>query len=236
MILFRRTDSAGQSGGSGARGDAGSVIGEIADGDAGESLVDMHAEVLLTIATEAYGVVVAEYLFNAIDESTVGHLQLAQNAVAANHQLRLTDYRLHLGKRLLQIPHKIHTARPPQDKTLLDSAEQSQATVGADLLNRAHIVRTIDQDPHRLLRKAHGVEAMHVRSNESSIPLGGRQAVDLPDDPMFGIRRRDHDPLVRENKMLGLEYPEQHERGDQGPDSAIRMEAAVGIHLGSSKI
>src|SRR5450631_732791 len=136
MILFRRADSAGQSVRSRAWGGACSVIGEITDGNAGERLVDMHAEVLFAIAAEPYCIVVAEYSFNAIDEPTMGHLQFAQNTVAANYQLRLADCAMYLGKRLFEIPHEIHTARTPQHQTLFNGAKESQAAVGVDLLDR----------------------------------------------------------------------------------------------------
>ena len=72
-------------------------------------LVDMHAEVLLAITAETNGVVVEEHLFNAIDESTFGHLQLAQDA---HDQLWIADCSPYAGKRLLQIPDKINTAGP----------------------------------------------------------------------------------------------------------------------------
>ena len=95
--------------------------------DASEGLVDMHAEVLLAIAAETNGVVVAEHLFNPIDESTFCHLQLAQDAVAAHDQLWIADCSPYAGKRLLQIPDKINTAGPPQNDALLDGAEEGQA-------------------------------------------------------------------------------------------------------------
>jgi hypothetical protein len=55
----------------------------------------MHTAVLLAIATETYGIVVAEYLFHAIDKSTLSHLQLAQDAVVTDYQLGLADLRLY---------------------------------------------------------------------------------------------------------------------------------------------
>ena len=160
----------------------------------------------------------------------LGHLQLPQDAVAANYQLRLADCRMYLGKRLFEIPHEIHTPRAPQNKTLLDSTEEGQTTVGVDLLNRADIVRAIDDDHYRLLRKARGVKTLHVGPHESSVALGRRPAVDLTDDPMFGIRRCDHDPLVRGNKVLRLEYPKRNLCSDQGQGGAIGVEATVRIY------
>src|SRR5665647_1396954 len=229
MILFRRATSAATAGCSSPEGGDCSVMDRLAYGDASEGLVDMHAEVLLAIAAETNGVVVAEHLFNAIDESTFGHLQLAQDA---HDQLWIADCSPYAGKRLLQIPDKINTAGPPQNDALLDGAKEGRAAVGVGLLDRANIVRSTDQHQYRLCCKSSGVETLHVRPDELGVALGGRSAIDLKNDPPLSVRRRYHDPPLSGDKVLGLECPEGHVGGDQGEHGTIRVKGAVVIHQG----
>ena len=106
---------------------------------------------------------------------------------------------------------------------------------GFGLLDRTNVVRSIDQHQYRLCCKSSGVESLHVRPDELGVALGGRPAIDLRNDPSLSVRRRYHDPLLSEDKVLGLEYPEGHVGGDQGEHGTIRMKGAVVIHQSPGK-
>ena len=87
-------------------------MGGRADGDAGESLVDVHAEVLLAVTAEPDRVVVAEDSVDAIDEPrwVISSLRRMQSQPTTSCGSPISA-RI-VGKGLFQVPDKIQAAAP----------------------------------------------------------------------------------------------------------------------------
>ena len=106
----------------------------------------MDAAVLLSIGVEADRVVGAQHIGDRLLDPGLGDLQLAEDAVEGEHDLRLPDAGADLRESRLEVADEIDALGHTEYDAALDGTVELEAAVGIDLLDRTHVVAAVDED------------------------------------------------------------------------------------------
>ena len=101
----------------------------MAEGDAGEGLVEVHAAVLLAIGAEADDVVFAVELGHVAEDLAVLGVEPAQHAVEAEHQVDAADPLADVAQGGARRFHHVRRLGDRQDDAVVDGAEEGQRAV-----------------------------------------------------------------------------------------------------------
>src|SRR5512132_1125855 len=179
-----------------------------ADGGAGKTLVDVHRLELLAERAEADDVVVGEQPPGPRLQLLAFQLKGAQNALAADHQLRRTDLGSDLFEQVLHVLQDVGALGNRQHDALVDRAEEAEAFVLVHLLDRPRVVAPPDLYDDGVRGEHHRRQFTDCESDEASVLAAGGLGVDLGDDAGDRIRLGHDHFRLRADEMVDGEQLE----------------------------
>src|SRR5262249_21425708 len=102
----------------------------------------MHRMELLAIGTEADDAVAYEELGDDPFQLLLLDLDVPEHAIATDDEIGLADFALEPREQRLEIVHHIDALGDGEHQPLIDCAEEGEAVIGIDLLDRAYMVES----------------------------------------------------------------------------------------------
>lgn len=191
---------------------------------------------LFAVGVEAHDPVGAEAFGGFVLQSLVGDLELSQDAVEAEDEIRWCAGLVGDGEARVERADDLLAATERQDESVVDGREEGQPAVLPHLLDRADVVGMARADEHRVLGEDDGRELVMAHADEPGIFRRGRCPVDLQHQPLVRNGAGDDHALVGRREVVEPEAPEAEVGLEQEEKGGVAVEGAVVEHVGLGEL